>query len=153
VGAWRTLWVGAGAKPVRFTARLGWGDERAAHQGRLTLRAAGGRQRAREAREIGLPVDRLRGLHGRLLVQRAGGIELFAAGMRVQPVIAHGVASRIGGVLQHAGEEALGGKGQRGALLGAARLGAGLVQLVSRHQMTKYRSSHVRQMVRHSHPL
>ena len=101
---------------ARLTVGRGWQHQRPAHQRGVTLRAACGGQRAREAREIGLPVDRRGRLDRGLRVQRAGGIELFGAGMRVQSVVAHGMAPGLGGVREHAGEKVRRGQSARVAL-------------------------------------
>ena len=77
-------------------------------------------QRAREARQIGLPGHGRRRGRGRLAVQLARGIEVFGASVRVKPVVAHRMPMRLGSVPEHAGKEALGGKGQHGGALAAS---------------------------------
>ena len=59
------------------------GNQRPAHKRCVAVRAARGGERAREARQIVLPVDGLERFDGFLLVQRAGAIELLGAGVRV----------------------------------------------------------------------
>ena len=97
----------------------------------MALRTAAGVERQAKARHIALPVDGRGRRHERLRVQRARLVGLRGARVGVQSVVAHGVASRFGDVLQQAGEEALGRQREGAAAL--AGTGLGVRAVAKRH--------------------